>query len=55
MPTDDLAFDPGAFKCGTNAFLQQAVRAERLFTIQPNRWEEEVAIALIERLALPLE
>ena len=48
MPTDDLVFDPGAIKCRTDAFLEQTVRAERLLAVQPNRWEEEVAIALIE-------
>ena len=50
-----LAFDPSALQSRSNAFLQQAVRAERFSSIQPNRREQEVAIALIERLTLPVE
>jgi hypothetical protein len=50
MPTYDLAADLGAFQSRPNAFLQQTVRAERPFSVPPNRWEEEVAIACVQRL-----
>ena len=55
VPADDFAFDPGAFEGRSNAFLQQAVRAERFGSTQPNRWKQEVAIVFVERLALPVE
>jgi hypothetical protein len=55
VPSDDLAFDTGAHKCRSNAFPEQTIRAKRFGSIQPNRREQEVVIALIERLTLPVE
>ena len=55
VPADDLVFDIGAFKSWPNAFLQQAVRAETLFPVQPNGWKEEVAVAWVERLTPPVK
>jgi hypothetical protein len=55
VPADDLALDTSALQSRSDAFLQQAVRAERLSSIQTDRREQEVPIALVERLTPPFK
>jgi len=55
VSSDDLSFDTGADKSWSNGLFEQAIRTEWFGSIQPNGREQEIAIAFVERLALPVE